>query len=349
MADLNLPENPFETIPPEEENQIKELVDLTLKLLAKRYSAPNPSLRGVHPKSHGCVQATFEVNRDLGGDLQQGLFAQTGRKFNAWIRFSNATTLVKPDVEDGKNASRGMALKVLDVRDRVFFEDAGVRSQDFLMINQPSFAFANVIDYLRLHQILLEHNDDPTLFFAPLQVKVPGISDADKARILQTFKLVQALQAVPVANPVEVQYFGAAPFLFGPDRVMRFSADPCGEKKPQVVPDSASDNYLREALLQTMKGDEDVCFDFKVQVRNKGEADLAIENACAAWDKTPWQTVAKITIPARQQGLDTAAGIQQCENRVFSPWHALSAHQPIGGINRLRRAVYIASAKRRAS
>ncbi len=31
MADLNLPANPFETIPPEEENQIKELVDLTVK------------------------------------------------------------------------------------------------------------------------------------------------------------------------------------------------------------------------------------------------------------------------------------------------------------------------------
>ena len=349
MADLNLPANPFETIPPEEESQIKELVDLTVKLLAKRYSAPNPSLRGVHPKSHGCVQATFEVNRDLSRDLQQGLFAQTGRKFNAWIRYSNATTLVKADVDGGKNESRGMALKVLDVKDRVFFEDAGVRSQDFLMINQPSFAFANVKDYLRLHQILLEKDDDPSFFFAPLQVAVPGITDADKARILQTFKLVSALQAVPVANPLEVGYFGAAPFLFGPDRVMRFSADPCGEKKPQVLPDNASDNYLREALLKTMKGDEDVCFDFKVQVRNKGEADLAIEDACAVWDKTPWQTVAKITIPAPQQGLESEAGIKQCEKRVFSPWHALSAHQPIGGINRLRRAVYIASAERRAS
>ncbi len=343
MADLNLPENPFETIPPEEENQIKELVDLALELLAKRYAAPNPSLRGVHPKSHGCVRATLEVNRDL----QQGLFAQTGRKFNAWIRFSNATTLVKPDVEDGKNASRGMAIKVVDVRDRVFFEDAGVRSQDFLMINQPSFAFANVIDYLRLHQILLQHNDDPTLFFAPLQVDVPGISGADKARIFETFKLVQALQAVPVANPLEVQYFGAAPFLFGPDRVMRFSADPCGEKKPQVLPENPSDNYLRKALLETMKGDGDVCFDFKVQVRNKGEAGLEIENACAVWDETPWQTVAKITIPSPQAGLDTPGAINQCEKRVFTPWHAVSAHQPLGGINRLRRAVYIASAERR--
>ena len=255
MTDLKLPENAFETIPPEEEGQIDELVDLTLKLLAKRYSAPNPSLRGVHPKSHGCVQATFEVSPDIDKgvlslvrqrSLKQGLFAQPGEKFKAWIRFSNATTLVKPDVEGGKNDSRGMAIKVLDVKGRVFFEDRGVRSQDFLMINQPSFAFANVIDYLRLNRILLEKNDDPTFFFAPLQVAVPGISDADKARIFKTLKLVQALQAVPVANPLEIQYFGAAPFLFGPDFVMRFSAEPCGEKKPQVLPDNPSDNYLRE-------------------------------------------------------------------------------------------------------
>ncbi len=361
MADhLNLPENPFETIPSEEENQIKEIADLTLKLLAKRYSAPNPSLRGVHPKSHGCVQATFEVSPDIDKDLlslvrkrslKQGLFAQPGRKFDAWVRFSNATTLVKPDVEGGKNDSRGMAVKVLDVKGRVFFEDRGVRSQDFLMINQPSFAFANVIDYLRLNRILLEKNDDPTFFFAPLQVAVPGISDADKARIFKTLKLVQALQAVPVANPLEVQYFGAAPFLFGPDLVMRFSADPCGEKKPQVLPDNPSDNYLREALLETMKGDEDVCFDFKVQVRTKDEAGLEIENACAVWDeqKTPWQKVAKITIPAPQTGLDTEEAKKQCQKTVFSPWQGLYAHQPLGGINRLRRAVYIASAGRRAS
>ena len=28
----------------------------------------------------------------------------------------------------------------------------------------------------------------------------------------------------------------------------------------------------------------------------------------------------------------------------FSPWHGLAAHQPLGAINRLRRAIYEASA-----
>ena len=37
----------------------------------------------------------------------------------------------------------------------------------------------------------------------------------------------------------------------------------------------------------------------------------------------------------------------QCERLVFTPWHSLAAHQPIGSINRLRKAVYEASAQHR--
>jgi hypothetical protein len=29
-----------------------------------------------------------------------------------------------------------------------------------------------------------------------------------------------------------------------------------------------------------------------------------------------------------------------CDNLSFNPWHALAAHRPIGGINRLRKSVY---------
>ena len=55
--------NPFESTPDRklEEQQIQEIVDITVKLLDKRYKAAKQVLRGVHPKSHGCVNATFEV------------------------------------------------------------------------------------------------------------------------------------------------------------------------------------------------------------------------------------------------------------------------------------------------
>jgi len=32
--------------------------------------------------------------------------------------------------------------------------------------------------------------------------------------------------------------------------------------------------------------------------------------------------------------------MQFCENLTYTPWHALPEHRPLGGINRVRRAVY---------
>ena len=119
-------------------------------------------LRGVHPKSHGCVRAKFTVDDDLDESHRVGLFATPGKTFEAWIRYSNAAVLreddlkaadpTKPDARS--NGSRGMAVKVLDVGGEMLSEDQGRANQDFLMINTPEFAFANVRDYLRLNRVL---------------------------------------------------------------------------------------------------------------------------------------------------------------------------------------------------
>ena len=342
--------NPFENNPdPEEETrQIEEVATLTEELLEMRYSPSHRILRGVHPKSHGCVKAVFEVNADIAENLRVGLFAVAGKKYDAWIRFSNASVRVEHDLKDGKNGSRGMAIKVFDVGEEVLQEDGDANNQDFLMINQPAFAFANTEDYLRLTKIIREHNDDPTTFFAPLQMPVPGVTDEQKLRILNTFKIVQQIQAMPVANPLEVRYFSAAPFLFGPDRVMKFAATPSVNQKPQIVPENPSENYLSEALEKTMRGTEDILFDFQIQVRSK-EDGLNIEGASTVWDETeiPFVNVAKIIIRAPQKQITTPKHVERCERLVFTPWHSLAEHQPLGSINRLRRAVYLASEDKR--
>ena len=118
MSQTNTSRCPFEHIqnPDREAKQIAETTDLTVKLLDKRYPPPKQILRGVHPKSHGCVKATFTINPDIPSELQVGLFAEPGKQFDAFIRFSNAAALVGPDIDkEGKHGSRGMAVKVLDV------------------------------------------------------------------------------------------------------------------------------------------------------------------------------------------------------------------------------------------
>lgn len=362
------PNNPFEKIadPAGEARDIKETAALTEKLLDKRYTEKKkPVLRGVHPKSHGCLRASFEVRHDLAPELRVGLFAKPGKRYDAWVRFSNAAIKVEHDLGDKdpkkqQNGSRGMAVKVLDVDGRVLLDDNGGRSQDFLMINTSAFAFVDAKQYLSLNQALDQFNDDETQALAATVLRhlAPDSPSppAEKARALKSATVVQEIVKRKVANPTEVSYFGAAPFLFGPDRVMRFKAEPWGgDTEDQAIPKNPPGNYLRQAVRRTVNRREDVCFDFMVQVRGKNEKNLKIEDATADWPDTPFVAVARIIIPAPQErpGADRreawARREARCEKLAFTPWHCLAAHQPLGSINRLRKAVYIASADKRAA
>lgn len=358
---------PFEHRSGNEAKQISETTDITVKLLDKRYTAKHEKiLRAVHPKSHGCVQATFTINAAIDETLKVGLFAHPGRSYRSTIRFSNAAALIKPDIDaNGDHGSRGMAIKVYDVEGEILLDDNGAKNQDFLMINQPVFAFANSEDYLRLNRIILKHNDDPEGFFAPLKLQDPNLTEAEEQRImgyiaaenisgeaiqriLDTFKIVQQIKSTGIANPLETQYFSAAPFLFGPDRVMKFSAKPCLDSGRVIIPENPGDDYLHDALLESLSQNQAICFDFMLQVRSEDD-DLGIENASTLWDERrfPFVKVAKISIPAPQTDLDSAAHLQHCEDLALTPWHALAAHRPIGSINRLRKPVYKASAEHR--
>jgi hypothetical protein len=357
---------PFERIknPDLEAEQIAETTELTVKLLDKRYPPPCQILRGVHPKSHGCVKATFTINSDLAPEYQVGLFAEPGKQFDAFVRFSNAAAVVGPDTteidpvskkEVEEHGSRGMAVKVLEVGGEVLIDDNGNHNQDFLMINQPMFAFANTEDYLRLERVLERDNDVAGGFFAPLFVPDPNVSDGQKQRIAESLNIVKnIIQKTDVGNPLGIQYFSAAPFLFGPDRVMKFSAKPYVEAPPaHSPPKPRPDNYLRDALTETVNRNEPLYFDFMVQIRREGEdfgaENELIENASSLWDEAdyPFIKVAKITIPAPQHEVDSEENIAHCEQLAFTPWHSLVEHKPIGSINRLRKSVYQASAGHR--
>ena len=66
MTTPDTPRCPFEHITEQENQQIDEITDLTVKLLDKRYTDQGkPILRGVHPKSHGCVKATFTISHHI--------------------------------------------------------------------------------------------------------------------------------------------------------------------------------------------------------------------------------------------------------------------------------------------
>ena len=310
----------FEITPPNEQERIDDIAQKTVLLQQKRADKIETQigvLRGVHPKSHGCVVADLSINQNIASNLQVGLFSNPGNRYKALVRFSNASVQISADVEDGKNGSRGMAIKVFDVNGDVLIADKGNKNQDFLMINTPSFAFPNVRSYQRLTNALLDSEDgtSPDGAFRPST----DWSDEDFLNIEKTRKVLQQIAIKTVRNPLEVQYFAAAPSSFGSNRVMKFSAEPCsGEKEQESFDDPSlgisTENYLHNALAFTMSKKENVCFDLKIQVisaeqvtahrdRIKGtrEGDL-IEDASLVWneEEIPFTKVAKLILRGPQ-------------------------------------------------
>ena len=351
----------LENIPADEARQIQHIVDLTIGQLQMRYPGDKPVLRGVHSKSHGCVHAMFEVLPDVAEKFRHGVFSVPRGKFAALVRFSNAATLVTPDSKTGPNGvehgSRGMAIKLLGVEGQSLGHVNGGLTQDFLMINQPAFAFANVEDYEVLSRVLVDHKDDPRPFFAERLPTAGGPPPTpSQLRALETAGLIARIRSAsvsatppafqaPPASPVDNDYFSAAPFMLGPDQVMRFRVRPGNTHMAE--PDVSDPNYLRTALVRRLKDEclGDVVFDFDVQIRpaSEIEPDRDIENASHQWPESiPFTPVARLTIPLQE--FDTVEFNEKCEKLVFTPWHGLEAHKPLGGINRLRRAVYEASA-----
>jgi hypothetical protein len=64
---------------------------------------------------------------------------------------------------------------------------------------------------------------------------------------------------------------------------------------------------------------------------------MPVEDATVTWPEdglrsSPWVKVATIEIPSQT--------VAECESLSFNPWHTLMDHQPLGVINRIRRAIY---------
>lgn len=103
---------------------------------------------------------------------------------------------------------------------------------------------------------------------------------------------------------------------------------------------------MRMALEETLRTQE-VRFDFQVQLRTS-EQTMPIEDATIEWpeSESPFRTVAQLVLPIQE--IELRRQQEAYTNLAFTVWHALAAHRPLGGINRVRRRAYaLSSAWRR--
>jgi hypothetical protein len=328
-----------ETIPADEAEDIQRVLQ-ALELILARSQAKSGQFRAdVHVKTHGYAAAEFRVLPNLPEELAQGLFAVDG-VYPAVVRFSNSASEAQADaIPDG----RGMSIKVLEVEgDTVSVDDQRGPAQDFVMINHPVFFARNVKDFLRLEQVLVQAEDSP---LATLQgVLTGGDWNPLHWHWREMLTVARIAGQLPV-HPANNTYFSMAPIRYG-SYVAKYRAKPAGDRHDsylELVQRLGSQaDALRLALEETLRTQE-VLFEFQVQLRTSAQT-MPIEDATVEWpeSESPYRTVAHLLIPRQEiAALRQRADFQQLS---FNVWHALAAHLPLGGINRVRRLAYPLSA-----
>lgn len=295
-----------------------EIVDRLVEAIKRaslRHYAAGEVKRFNQAKGLGCFSADFVVVRDLPAELRQGLF-RSGQVYPARIRFANAS-----EMDDSKKDFRGMSIKLSNVEGKSLWGGDG--TQDFLLNSHPALFAATPADFLSFAEAV---GDDATwkYFINPRHFYSLLIVWKGRARI---------------ASPFDIRYWSTTPYRFGDKSsvAVKYSVKPCSSITGEL-PDKLGEDYLSAAMKSHLQKAE-ACFDFLVQFQTDPKA-MPVEDASVEWDEgmSPFRKLATITI--KDQVFQTAPARQQCERMSFNPWQSLAAHQPIGGINRVRKPVY---------
>ena len=227
--------------------------------------------------------------------------------------------------------STGWRSKVLNVKGAQALEGTSREEQDFVLI-------------------------DSEVFFAPDAATVLGfmkarVASAAKPAVMEEFArshpATMALLATSlkiISSPLATRYWSTVPYRLG-DVAVKYTAVPADGNPPAGGAPASADS-LRQALVARLsEGNTPPEFELCV-IPQTNPTSMPIEDPTVRWASQP---VPVATIRVAPQPFDTPEGMKQCEELSFDPWHALAEHRPLGGINRARKAVYIASVELRRS
>lgn len=321
-----------ESIPPDEEAYTSRIIDSGIRMLSQVRERVGDGLyrRDAHAKTHACLTGTLTVSKNLDHSVRHGVFAEPAKTYPTWVRFSSGNQDLRSDwLPD----ARGLAIKLLKVPGRKLLEgEENAQTQDFLMIDNPAFFIPNVKDYATFTSFQAAGSQfgyffDPKL--NPFRWK------------LRELRIGMDILKWPPHDLLGTQFHSMTAYRLGPTNYVKHSAKPVpcdGTSKPSSGWASFGSASLKAGLEKWIK-DKPACFDFLVQLQ-KPEKNMPVEDPSVQWDESdsPFIVVARLELP--KQDIEPPLANNFCENLSFTPWHALPAHEPVGGLNRVRKAVY---------
>lgn len=340
-----------------------------------------PIARGFHNKGHMCARASFRVLEgapEKPAEAHAGpLFEHEGECFAAWVRFSNGHPAF--NALDSMPDFRGLAIKVMGVEGpRVMQDDVDSTTQDFLMLNNPMMAAPdgetfmhftkrtapprNILDLqgFLFDLVLGRYRDDPeykdNIFLAGAEAFDPRLStgtfEGRTGDFLRNRVMGQLAPGNGIRSMAEESFWSGSAIRYG-DRFARYSVVPCADPTPGAACENATrrgrPSRLSDELfgrLSLEEGGQGVRYVFFVQLQQ--EDGTPLEDASDPWtpeESTPFAVAELVLEPRSEAVLD--AQDEACEPLRFTPFHAVQDYEPVGSINRIRRAVYAASQRLR--
>jgi catalase len=331
----------LEQILPHEQETVQGLNDTFDIILEKTAKDYGHAVRSVHAKAHGILQGKLTIKDGLSRELAQGLFAHAGT-YTVFMRLSTNAGDILPDAVA---LPRGLAIKVVGVEGERLPDAAG-RSQDFIMVNGPVFQAKTAEKFLGSLKMLAKTTDKmegaKTVLSSVLQTVNSGLEAVGVSS-----STVQSLGGAPNVDPLGETYFSVTPFRYG-DYIAKFRVKPVSpdltELTGRQIDASVNENAIRDtvqAQMQSISGE----WEFQVQLCRDTEAQ-PVEDPTVEWmeEDAPFVTVATITAAPQDSWSDAQVQMVNEEMR-FSIWTGLAAHQPLGNINRARKAPYEHSSK----
>ncbi|MCI9867776.1 catalase family protein [Rhizobium skierniewicense] len=334
----------LETIQPDEQETIQGLNDTFDKILDTTANDYGHAVRSVHAKAHGILQGKLQVKDGLPPELAQGLFAQPGT-YTVFMRLSTNAGDILPDAIA---LPRGLAMKVVGV-DGERLPDAAGRTQDFVMVNGPVFQAKTADKFLGSLKLLAKTTDKMEGTKTVMSSVLQTVNNALEA-VGVTSSTVQSLGGAPNIDPLGETYFSVTPFRYG-EYVAKFSLKPVSRDLTELTGREIDTSVREDAIRETVQGEMQTIqgeWEFQVQLCRDVKAQ-PIEDPTVEWDQddAPFVTVATITAAPQDSWSDEQVQKVNEEMR-FSIWTGLAAHQPLGNINRARKAPYEHSANFRA-
>jgi hypothetical protein len=343
MPSSPIPYSPsVEVLEQDEGETDRQLVETLRGISEITYADSGHALRSVHAKSHGLLHAELEVIAGLPPTLAQGLFA-TPAKYPVVMRFS---TIPGDILDDSVSVPRGLAVKVIGVPGERLPGSEADTTQDFVLIDGPAFGAPTAKQFLGNLKLLAKTTDKAEGLKKVLSRALRG-AEALLESVGSQSGLLKTLGGHPEDHILGETFFSQAPIRYG-EYIAKVAIAPAS---PELVAltnaalnVNGKPNGLREAVREFFAARGGV-WELRVQLCTDLEA-MPVEDSSIPWpeDKSPYIAVAHITAPPQDAWSD--ANVKAIDDGMaFSPWHGISAHQPLGSIMRARNAAYKMSAE----